>query len=215
VTELRRRGLLLATSIAVLAVAIAALPLIQGAGGPGDLGGPAIVPRPLVIAVLLGVPAGVAAIAALRASRPLFIAAGMLCLLQSVVAFSGATLIFVIPGILLLGLGLGRTPMPSSRPTLRREWLAGVFVLGLGIAAWIVPFATSETVCWIARAGPDGSPVYTRIPDTGMLTLGPGDMGSGCDGGAFTLDGLVVGGILGIGALAMAGLAAGQRRWPA
>lgn len=206
----RRLGFVLAAIVAGLAVAIAALPLFQGANGPGSIGGPAIVPRPIIIATLLALPAGVAAVAALRASRPMFIAAGVLCLLQSIVgAFSGVTLGFVIPGILLVALGLERTPMASPSRTTRRAWLAGVLVVGLGIAAWIVPFATSETVCWIARAGPDGSPVYTLIANSDTISLGLGDLGGGCDGGTFTLQGLMLAGVLAIGALAMAGLGAG------
>lgn len=141
----------------------------------------------------------------------MFIAAGVLCLLQSVVgAFSGVTLGFVIPGIVLVAMGLERAPTASPRPTRRRARAAGVLVVGLGIAAWIIPFATSETVCWIARAGPDGNPVYTRIADTDTISVGVGDLAGGCDGGTFTLQGLMVGGVLATGALAMAALAASR-----
>jgi hypothetical protein len=208
----RRLGLVLAAAIAVLAAAVAALPSLQA--GAGELSGPAIVPRPIIIAMLLGLPAGVAAIAALRASRPMFIVAGVICLLQSLVAFSGVTLGFVVPGILLVALGLERAPAESPRPIRRREWLAAVLVVGLGIAAWIAPFATGETVCWTARAGPDGNPVYTRIPQSETLTVELGEIASGCDGGAFTLEGLMLGGVLWIGALAVAGLGAGTSRPP-
>jgi hypothetical protein len=166
----------------------------------------------MVIAFLLGLPAGLAAIAALRDSRVMFVAAGVLCLLQSIVAFSGVTLGFVIPGILLVGLGLERVPLESPSYAGRREWLPGAFVLGLGIAAWVVPFASSETVCWVAKAGPDGTPVFTVIPDTGSISLDLDDIAGGCDGGAFTLQGLMVGSVLAIGALAMAGLSPDRRR---
>jgi hypothetical protein len=202
----RRLGLVLAATIAVLAIGIASFPLIQGANGPGTLDGPALVPRPIVIAFLLGLPAGLAAIAALRGSRAMLVAAGMLCLLQSIVAFSGVTLGFVIPGIVLVRLGLGRASTEPPHPLGRREWLGGVFVVALGIAAWVVPFVTAETVCWVARASPDGNLTYELIPETGSITLDPDAVAGGCDGGVFTLQGLIVGGILAIGALAMAGL---------
>ena len=212
----RRLGFVLAAMIGGLAITIAALPLIQASGWSGSLDGPAIVPRPFVIATLLGLPAGLAAIAALRESRPMFIAAGVVCLLQSVVAFSGVTLGFVIPGILLVAVGLERLPTTSARPASgRRAWVAGVLVVSLAIAAWIVPFATGETVCWIARAGPDGNPVYTRIPESNTLTVGVGDLASGCDGGTFTLEGLMVGGVLAIGVLGMAALGASRPIHPA
>jgi hypothetical protein len=206
----RRLGYVVAAAIAAFAVVVAAFPLIQQAGS-GDLNGPDIVPRPMVIGLLLAMPAVLAAIAAFRGSRPIFVAAGVLCLLQSIVgAFSGVTLGFVIPGILLIALGLERALSDSLQPTRRREWFAAAFVVGLGIAAWIVPLALTETVCWIAKRGPDGNPVYTIIPNTDTLTVGSGDIASGCDGGTFTLQGLMLAGVLAIGALAMAGLSGGS-----
>ncbi len=204
----------MAAMIAALAVTIAALPSIQGGDGPGGLDGPAIVPRPIVVAFLLGLPAAVAAMAALRASRHMFVAAGMLCLLQSVVAFSGVTLGFVIPGIVLVALGLQRAATTKPSRSSGRGLVAGMLVVGYGIAAWLVPLSTSETVCWIARAGPDGKPMYTRIAETNTFSLGPDDLGAGCDGGASTPTGLMVGVVFAVGALATAGLAGGKRRDP-
>ena len=208
----RRLGFVLAAAVAALAVVVAAFPLIQPGGAPG-FSGPVLVPRPVVIGLLLALPAGLAAVAAFRGSRPIFIAAGILCLLQSLVgAFSGVTLGFVIPAILLIGLGLERMPTGSPSRTRGREWLAAALVIGLGIAAWIAPFATSETVCWIASKGPDDGSVYRRIPESDTLTLGINDLASGCDSGSFTVEGLLLAGILGFGALGLAGLAASERR---
>jgi hypothetical protein len=207
----RRLGFVLAGTIAALAALIAALPLIQEGYGSGELSGPEIVPRPVVIALLLALPAALAAMAAVRGSRPIFVAAGVLCLLQSFVAFSGITFGFLIPAILLIVIGVQGG---SATRTPRRTLLAGVLVIGLGIAAWIAPFATGETVCWIARPGPDGNPVYTIIPNTDTLTSGPDDLGSGCGGGTFTLQGLMLGGVLWIGSIAVAGLATASPAGP-
>ena len=44
----------------------------------------------------------------------------------------------------------------------RRAVIGALAVVALGIGAWIVPFALTETSCWIARTGPDGAIVYTR-----------------------------------------------------
>lgn len=203
----RRTAFVLAATIAVLAIAIAAFPLIQDANGPGTLDGPSIVPRPIVLAGLLGLPAVLAVIAAIRGSRAIFVAAGVLCLFQSFIAFSGITLGFVIPGLVLIGLGLSRSQTELVTPLRRRESVAGLLVVAFGIAAWLVPFATSETVCWTARAGPDGHPVYTLIPDTGTISLQLDQIAGGCDGGAFTLQGLMVAAVLAVGALVMAWLA--------
>jgi hypothetical protein len=156
-------------------------------------------------------PAGLAATAAVRGSRATLVAAGVLCTLQSAVgAFSGITLVFLVPGLFLIGLGLEEAPEPWSTRTRIGAWIGGLLVVGLAVGAWVAPFATSEPVCWIARSGPDGSPVYTFIPDTGSVSLSPHDIGGGCDSAAFTLQGLMLGGVLGIGSLAMAWLAPGR-----
>jgi len=200
-------GFVVAATIAVLAIAVAVFPSIQGANEPGNLDGPAIVPRPIVLAFLLGLPAVLAVIAASRGTRAIFVAAGVLCLLQSFIAFSGITLGFLVPGLILIGLGRSRAPIEDAAPLRRRDAVAGLLVVALGIAAWLVPFATSETVCWTARAGPEGDLVYTLIPDTGTISLQLDQIAGGCDGGAFTLQGLMVAGVLAVGALAMAWLA--------
>lgn len=199
-------GLVVSATIALLAVAVAALPLIQGSMGPDGIDGPAFVPRPLVIGSLLALPAVIGTIAAVHGSRPLFIAAGVLCLFESFIAFSGVTLGFVVPALLLVMLGVRRSP--GDRPSRIRARLGGVFIVGLGIAAWIVPFVLAETVCWIARSGVDGATVYERVPNSDTMTLPLGVIAGGCDGGSFTLEGLAVGGALFVGAIAMAWLAA-------
>jgi len=211
-SQRRRLGFVLAAAIAALAVVVAAFPLIQEGAGSRPFTGPAIVPRPLVLAVLLGLPAALAAVAAVRGSRPIFIAAGVLGLLQSFVSFGGITLGFLIPALLLILLGV-EGGGSAARPR-RREWLAGPLVVALGIAAWIAPFATSETVCWVARAGPDGNPVYRIIPNSDTLTVEPDELASGCDGGTFTLQGLMLGGVLWIGAVGVASLASGSAPRP-
>ena len=42
--------------------------------------------------------------------------------------------------------------------------VGGVLVIALGFAAWVAPFALTETSCWVARAGADGTPIYAPIP---------------------------------------------------
>lgn len=204
----RRMGLVVSATILVLAVVIAALPTIQDSTEPGGGDALSIVPRPVVIGFLLALPAIIGAIASLRGRRPLFIAAGALCLFQSFVAFSGVTLGFVLPALILISLGLRRSPSDSGGRS--RERVAGVLVLGLGVAAWIVPFALSETVCWIARTGPDGAAVYERVPLTDTITLGPGMIAGGCDGGSLTPDGVAIGAILAVGAVGIAWLASAR-----
>ncbi len=199
----RRMGIAVSAMIAALAVVVAALPMIQAGSGSDPFGPPDVVPRPLIIASLFALPAAIGALASVRRSSPLFITAGVLCLFQSFIAFSGVTLGFVLPGLLLISLGL-RRPAGRTRGGVRA---AGALVVAFGIAAWLTPFALSETQCWIVRTAGDGSKVYERVPVTDRMTFGPTDVGGGCDGGAFTLHGLMVGTVFAIGALAVGILA--------
>ena len=152
--------------------------------------------------MLFLLPAFVAAIGASRRSGPILIAAGVLCLAQSWVSFSGVTLPFLVPAFLLLALGARSDGTKASR----RAMVGGVVVVLLGFAMWVAPYALTETTCWIARPGPDGSVVYTSIPVTDTVTLETTDLGSGCDGGTITAQGAALSTVFGIGAVAVAGL---------
>jgi hypothetical protein len=96
--------------------------------------------------------------------------------------------------------------------------VGGFLVVVLGFAAWVAPFATTETSCWVARAGADGAPIYAPIPvpagaDFGSgdghaeFSLQPGEIGTGCDSGTLTLRGAALAAVFGIGAVAVAALA--------
>jgi hypothetical protein len=68
----------------------------------GGLNPPDLVPRPLVSAILLATPGVLGWIGAATERRTLLVAAGILCTFQSVIAFSGVTLIYLVPGIMFL-----------------------------------------------------------------------------------------------------------------
>jgi hypothetical protein len=96
-----------------------------------------------------------------------------------------------------------------------------VLVIVLGFAAWVAPFALAKTSCWVARAGPDGTLIYTPIPvpDDAVfgsggghveLDLAPTDIGTGCDTGAVTIQGAAVAAAFGIGVLTVTMLASTQ-----
>ena len=76
----------------------------------------------------------------------------------------------------------------------------------------------TETSCWVARAGTDGTPIYAPIPvpagadsgsGSGQVELGlqPTDLATGCDGGAMTIRGAALAAVFGIGAVSVAALA--------
>jgi hypothetical protein len=200
----RRLAFAAAGIIAGYAVIVAAVSagLIGGLGANDRLAPPEEVPRPLMLAGLFLIPAAVAAIGAIRRSRPLLVAAGFICLGQATIAFSGVTIPFAIPAIVLVALGLEASGIANSR----REIIGGIAVVVLGLAALTAPFALSETRCWIARTGADGAVVYFRAPVSNTMTLGVGEVAGGCDGGALTVQGAALGAIFGIGAVAIAAL---------
>ena len=155
-----------------------------------------------------------AVIGAVRRSPPILIAAGVLCLAQSSVSFSGVSIPFIVPAFLLLALGVGA----GSAEVPRRALAGGVLIIVLGFAAWVAPFAMTVTSCWVARAGADVTPIYAPIPvpdgadfgaGGGHVDLGvePDEIGSGCDGGTLTFRGAALAAVFGIGAVAVAALA--------
>jgi len=177
--------------------------LISAAAGAGDLSPPEVVPAPLTLAALLSLPAGIAAIGAWRRSGPILAAAGVLCLVQSVIAFSGVTIPFVVPGILLLGVA-GRSGMDA--PAGRAATIGAILVVVLAVASWLAYFGMTETACWIARSGPSGELVYRLAPVSDSGTLAIDDVASGCDGGSRTLEGIALATVLSIGAVAVAAM---------
>jgi hypothetical protein len=211
----RRLGLGAAGIIAGYALVLGAIS--AGVGGltdGGEFAPPEVVPRPFVLVALGMLPAVLAAIGALRRSRPVLIAAGLLCLGQAFISFSGVTIPFVVPAFLLLALGL----QDSGTETSWRAMVGGVFVVALGIGAWVAPFASTETTCWVARTGADGAVVYVRTPvpegasfgfSGGQvgLQMAPGDLAAGCGGGELTVQGAGLAAVFEIGAVALAALA--------
>jgi hypothetical protein len=205
-----RLGIGAAAIIAGYALVVAAIS--AGAHEPDELGPPEAVPRPLLLAVLFMLPAAIAVVGAIRRSGPVLIAAGVVCLIQAFVAFSGVTIPFAVPALLLLALGAeqqDRVPM--------RTVITGVLVVLLGLGAWVAALAMTETSCWVAHTAPDGTVVYAAIPipagaDLGSssgsleLDLESGDLGKGCGGGQLTFQGAGVAAVLGVGAIAVATL---------
>ncbi len=206
-TRTRRIAAAISAAMAGLAVTIAVLPLIWEPQASPELAAPMIIPRPILTAIFLAVPAAIASIAVIRKSPLMLVIAGLLAFLQSFVAFSGVTLGFLLPALLLILLGVRAGGSDDrSRPS-RRQLATGVLVIGLVVSAWLVVLGTSETVCWIARLGPDGTPVYRQIPLPDTISVAPSEIGGGCDSGVPTAAGLLTGGVLILGALALAWLA--------
>lgn len=200
----RTRKLVGATAVSIVVVAsiIAGSSILADVDPAAGLRPPVLVPGPILSVILLSAPGIVAAIGAIRGSSVVVVIAGITALLQSFVAFSGATFGFLLPSLLLIYLGVRDADASGEGPR-RREQLIGLFVLVFLVAAWSVTLTTAETICWVAAAAPDGEIVYRIVPDIGTISVGASELGGGCDPGVPTLSGLLASAVLLLGALAM------------
>lgn len=205
-----------------------------------DLEPPDLISRGLASATLLAVPGIIAWIGAATRRPPVVLAAGILCFLQSVVAFSGVTLVYLVPAIALLraaadrddpaaqgpvrpvrllvaalvaipiailvvlqlgvfgvlalvavaGLAASRPPGTGERAAGGGSALRAVAIVALVVGAWAASLALTETTCWVGRVAPGGGIAWQRIPPSGTLTVGPGEIASTCGGGTITPAGI-------------------------
>lgn len=211
----RRMALLGAAVVVIYSVFVAVLPLTL-ADEPRP---PWWLQRPLALFILFTVPAVVAGLGAWRGLRPLIAAAGILCLLQGSVAFSGVTIGFAIPGLVLLAAAASRD-WPPGRPASPIPAAAAGAVFALTISAWVSLFALTEPRCWAFGTRPDGTVSSVEIPVDGRITItnggsfgsgtvsgdGPGS-GDGCSSGEITDKGLAVSSLLIAGSVAIAAAA--------
>lgn len=212
----RRLGLATAAVVIGYAVFIGAIRagFVRVAGsGSGDIGPSDADLGALWLTVAFALPGVIAAIAAERRSGPLLITAGVLCFGQALIAFSGVALPFVVPAVYLIALGARCAPSPDAR----RATLAGIGVIALVIAGWVAGLGLTETRCWVATQGPDGTYVYTDVPATdemlygesgvggavGGASDGPTQVASGCDGGSPTVAGVGLGFLFASAAVAL------------
>jgi hypothetical protein len=98
---------------------------------------PDLVPTPLATAVLLTVPGLIGWVGALTGRRSVVVAAGVLCLFQSVIAFSGVTLVYLVPAIAFLRAST-LSSQQSERQAIRPLRLLVALVLAIPIALVLV-----------------------------------------------------------------------------
>ncbi len=199
----RRLGLFAAVLIVAFGLFVAVLPLLLY----DDPRSPWWAYRPVALFALFSVPAAIAVIGTIWRRPSLLVTAGVICLAQAYVSFSLVTVGFLVPAILLVVLGVGGHG-PDTKPEPRRAHVAAVAVIALTVAAWVATLGMTEEVCWTSTAGPDGSLRYERVAVSDVMTVLPGQSASGCDGGTLTVEGMGVGAVLAIGAIAIASAAA-------
>lgn len=125
--------------LAGCAAVLGATALILAISAAADEGiGPPDVARPVALTFLLGLPAAVGLVGVWRAQPALLIAAGALCLLQSFVAFSGVTLLYLAPALLFLRAGSELDPPDAAPPPQWRPARVAVAVLVSIPIAWVL-----------------------------------------------------------------------------
>lgn len=202
--RLRRMGLAVAAIILGYGLFVALVPLTRQ---DPDTRPPWWVLRPIALVGLLAVPAVVAAIGSVHAVRPLLVAAGLMCLLQSYVAFSGITFAFMVPAIVLLWLAGTESNWANVTEPTRSSLIAGVAIIVLTGAAWVSLLALQEPRCWIGVRAANGATSMVEVPATNDAMVGPTLVpsgGAGCSSAEITLQGIGVSATFAIGAISLA-----------
>jgi hypothetical protein len=134
-TELSRSASQQARRLGLLAAALAALcaaGLAFVAASNQTPGLPAEVPWPFVFGAILGTPALIGALGAMSGRRVLLVAAGILCVVDSILSFSGVTLVFLVPALIFVR-AAAAAPPARREPVRLPHWAA--------LAALAVPVA--------------------------------------------------------------------------
>jgi hypothetical protein len=202
----RSQRLALWVGVVVLGLAIA-VGIFIGAQSR-DPGPPEDVPRAIAIPALYATMGLLAIIGALQRRPAIVVAAGVLCFVGAIL--SVATIEFVVPGVLMIGLGSRIQGRPGRR---RREALVGAVAVLLIVSAGVALLSMTVARCWAATGSP-ANPTYAVIPcgsQTG-LTTGGSTFASGFDSGVLTIGGGLSEAVLLVGALSLTTVTGRKRR---
>lgn len=177
---------------------------------------PSFVPRSTVVLVVFALP-GIVGLIGTRARRPaLLIAAGLTSFVGAFIAFSGVTLIFLMPAALFLA---GAFRLAWRGPGRRGDgWLGSLAQLGFAaaivallIGAGASALLITDSGCWTAFQTPIGVRIELAPWSTGEMEVSSGATVGGCATGLISARGAGLGALLGSAAVGLAGLAARRR----
>ena len=201
-------GRLASVTQLIFGALLGALPLVVGIAD--SVPRPDIVPRVLAIWALYSLP-GLIGLIAVRERRPaMLLAAGAASGLGSIIAFSGVTLIFLMPATMFVtaGLRLGVRRFVAGETAISIGGLAqiglAIAVLVLIVGAGISALFTTESGCWTAYRTPTGVRIEPAPYSTGEMSVPEGAESAGCTDGLLSARGVGLGALLGLGALALA-----------
>jgi hypothetical protein len=153
---------------------------------------PGFVPRGLVVMTAFAMPGLIGLVGVNRHARAVCLAAGVTSAIGSVVAFSGVTLIFLVPAAMLVVTGLqlspGRHPEATRRAGLA-SGIAATLIVTLLIAGGAVGLLVNDAGCWIVHETASGDRVEAMPYSTGEMTLPPDASSGGCTTGLISARG--------------------------
>ena len=160
---------------------------------------------------------GIVGLLGVAGRRPaLLLAAAAASTVGSVLAFSGVTLIFLVPAVLFF---YGAIRLASVAPTAGSRAASGILVgsvlaavltvlmIGAGASALLV----TDEACWTTYQTPGGVRFEPAPYTTGEMQVPSGALSLNCSTGVISARGVGLAGLLGAGALALS-IATG-RRW--
>lgn len=190
--------------------------LLGGLSALAREGSPEFLPRGFVLLAVYSLP-GIIGLLGVAQRRPaLLLAAAAASTIGSVLAFSGVTLIFLVPAMLFL---VGAVRMASedsvaASMTMRRVFggvllatILTVLMIGAGASALIV----TDEQCWTTYQTPGGVRYELAPYTTGEMQVPVGALSFSCSTGVISARGVGLAGLLGGGALGLA-MATGRRR---
>ena len=188
--------------------------LIDGVSGLAGDPEPDFVSRPVVLLAIFALPGLVGLLAVARHRPGAVLAAGIASAVGSFVAFSGITLIFLVPASLML-IGAARVPAEPGEWRSRavgaaRGFLIAILMVGAGGSALLI----TDARCWTWRETPSGVVMEPAPLSTGEVEVPLGSTGSGCANGLISQRGVGLGLALGLATIGIAALPVRRRGAP-
>lgn len=178
---------------------------------------PGFAPRGIVVLVLYALP-GLVGLLGVATRRPaLLLAACVASAAGAFVAFSGVTLIFLVPALLFLVAAARLAGAPSGAA--HDDWIAGIAqgllaaaVVALFVGAGAAVLLETDSECWSAVRTPFGLRLERSPFATGEIALPLDAVSMGCSTGLISARGVALGTLLAGAGLALAAVAARRPR---
>jgi hypothetical protein len=175
-----------------------------------------LVQRGPVLLAIFGLPGIVGWVGAIRRRPALVAAAALTSGVGSFIAFSGATLIFLMPAAMFLASALLLVLPARDEPFGSVVSRAGQLVLAAAICVLVVGAGASallitDSACWLAHETAFGTAIEALPYSDGGMTLGGDVTSGGCSTGLLSLRGVGLGALLATAALGLVAVAARRR----